>query len=83
MVEQINDAQFVASIESNQTPTLFAKFKDLFSGESDQIKTIQRVILMTPESIHLNSFMYEPILDMSDEHLKLLYSDIKGLCNNA
>jgi len=83
MVEKINDAQFVAGIESNQTPTLFAKFKELFAGEIDQIETIQRVILMTPESIHLNSFMYEPILDMSDEHLKLLYSDIKGLCSNA
>jgi len=83
MVEKINDAQFVASIESNQTPTLFAKFKELFSGDIDQIETIQRVILMTPESIHLNSFMYEPILDMSDEHLKRLYSDIKGLCSNA
>jgi len=28
------------------------------------------VVLMTPENIHLNSFMYEPIIDMSDEHLK-------------
>ncbi len=83
MVKRINDAGFVAGIESNQTPTLFAKFKELFSGDIDQIETIQRVILMTPESIHLNSFMYEPILDMSDEHLKLLYSDIKGLCSNA
>ena len=83
MVEKINDAQFVAGIESNQTPTLFAKFKELFGGDIDQIETIQQVILMTPESIHLNSFMYEPILDMSDEHLKLLYSDIKELCSNA
>lgn len=83
MVNKINDAQFVDSIESNQTPTLFAKFKELYNGDIDQIETIQRVILMTPESIHLNSFMYEPILDMSDEHLKLLYSDIKGLCSNA
>ena len=83
MVEKINDAKFVASIKSNQTTTLFAKFKELFSDDIDQIETIQRVILMTPESIHLNSFMYEPILDMSDEHLKLLYSDIKGLYSNA
>ena len=34
---------------------------------------------MTPESIHLNSFMYEPILDMSDEHLKSLLNDVLGL----
>jgi len=83
MVEKLNDAVFVAGIKSNQTPTLFAKFKELFSGEINQIEIIQQVILMTPESIHLNSFMYEPILDMSDEHLKLLYSDIKGLYSNV
>lgn len=29
--------------------------------------------MMTPENIHLNSFMYEPILDMSYDHLKKLY----------
>lgn len=81
MVEKINDPDFVASIESNQTPNLFTKFKELFSDDITQIKTIQRVILMTPESIHLNSFMYEPILDMSDDHLKQLYRDIKKLCD--
>jgi hypothetical protein len=27
----------------------------------------------------LNSFMYEPILDMSDEHLKRLYQDVLTL----
>ena len=34
---------------------------------------------MTPESIHINSFMYEPILDMSDEHLRKLYTDVLAL----
>ena len=34
---------------------------------------------MTPENIHLNSFMYEPILDMSDSHLRKLYSKLKEL----
>ena len=34
---------------------------------------------MTPENIHLNSFMYEPIMDMSDEHLRQLYSDVLNL----
>ena len=42
---------------------------------------LQRVVLMTPENIHLNSFMYEPILDMSDKHLRSLYTDAKALQN--
>jgi hypothetical protein len=43
----------------------------VFANEVNNIETIQRVLLMTPENIHVNSFMYEPILDMSDEHLSL------------
>jgi hypothetical protein len=34
---------------------------------------------MTPENIHLNSFMYEPIVDMSDESLRKLYTDVSAL----
>ena len=79
MVEKINNDTFVASIDSNQTPRLLAKFKELFRGEVSNIETIQRVVLMTPENIHLNSFMYEPIVDMSDEHLRKLYSDVLSL----
>lgn len=78
MVKKINDATFVSSIDSNQTPRLLEKFKQLFTDEV-AIDTIQRVILMTPENIHVNSFMYEPILDMSDEHLKKLYKDVLAL----
>jgi hypothetical protein len=79
MIRKINDANFVANIDANQTFKLFARFKKLFSGDTDALDVIQRVILMTPESIHLNSFMYEPILDMSDEHLKRLYQDVVAL----
>lgn len=79
MVEKICDTEFVECIYANQTPTLLKKFKELPGGDINQIETIQRVILMTPENIHLNSFMYEPILDMSDDHLKKLYEDVLTL----
>jgi hypothetical protein len=79
MVGKINDAAFVDSITSNQTSKLLKRFKELFPKDDDTIKIIERVVLMTPENIHLNSFMYEPILDMSDEHLRKLYRDILTL----
>jgi hypothetical protein len=79
MVRKINNAKFVDSIDSNQSSKLLAKFKELFSGDVGNIETIHRVVLMTPENIHLNSFMYEPILDMSDEHLRKLYEDVLTL----
>jgi hypothetical protein len=79
MVNKINDSAYVAGLDSNQTPRLLTKFKQKFPAELTAIGTIQKVILMTPENIHLNSFMYEPILDMSDEHLRKLYSEVLAL----
>ena len=63
----------------NQTQALYKKFVEKFSSETEAIKLLEDVNLMTPENIHLNSFMYEPILDMSNEHLKLLYDNISKL----
>jgi len=79
MIEKISDDAFWKSITKNQTFVLFKKYKENFSGQISVIKTLEDVNLMTPENIHLNSFMYEPILDMSNEHLKKLYSDVSAL----
>lgn len=79
MIKKINDPKFVAAIDTNQTIKLFKKYKEVYYSEVDAIGKLQRVVLMTPESIHLNSFMYEPILDMSDEHLRRLYKDVQAL----
>ncbi len=76
MINKIHDAAFVASITSHQTQALVEKYKALFRGETKTIEVLDRVALMTPENIHLNSFMYEPIVDMSDEHLKKLYREV-------
>lgn len=79
MVDRINDPTFVANITSNQTSKLLKKFRELHPTEQASLDVLQRVALMTPENIHLNSFMYEPILDMSDNHLRMLYSEVKSL----
>ncbi|PRE43870.1 phage infection protein [Burkholderia multivorans] len=79
MIKRINDPAFVATIDSNQTPKLLKKFRELFGTELKTISVLQRVVLMTPENIHLNSFMYEPILDMSDGHLRRLYGEVTAL----
>src|SRR3977135_3965693 len=79
MVKKINDTKFLARIVSNQSQALLVEFKARFNREINCIKTIERVVLMTPENIHLNSFMYEPILDMPDEHLRKLYQDVLAL----
>jgi hypothetical protein len=79
MVNKINDAAFVNGITSSQTPKLLSRLRSRQTASAATIKTIEKVILMTPENIHLNSFMYEPILDMSDEHLRRLYQEVLAL----
>ncbi len=79
MTKRINDATKTSNIEENQTRKLAEIYKTAFPTEIKNIEIIDKVILMTPENIHLNSFMYEPILDMSDEHLKDLCKQVYSL----
>ena len=81
MIQEINNEESIAQIQKNQTQKLIEMFQELFSDKKEVLKILRRVNLMTPENIHLNSLMYEPILDMSNEHLKQLYSDVKNLFN--
>lgn len=78
MAGKINDPSFLATISQNQTAKLLKRFAAQFSGDPS-VKVLDKVVLMTPENIHLNAFMYEPILDMSDEHLRKLYGDVSAL----
>ena len=52
------------------------KYRDSFPTDYESIDIYERVVMMTPENIHVNSFMYEPLLDMDDFYLKKLYRDI-------
>jgi len=62
---------------NNQTWELFNGYSQM--GSTQNIKILESVNIMTPENIHLNSFMYEPLLDMDIIELKNLYNDIKSL----
>ena len=79
MIAKIADPAAVSAISTNQT---FALLKLALSKgviESDTAKCLKQVTLMTPENIHINSFMYEPLLDMSNHHLKKLYEKVSTL----
>jgi hypothetical protein len=79
MATKINDPTWLASITGNQTPTLLKRYYTDYPAATTNIQLLRRVTLMTPENIHLNSFMYEPILDMSDQHLRRLYQQVVAL----
>ncbi|MEK7654318.1 MAG: hypothetical protein AAB345_03525 [Patescibacteria group bacterium] len=79
MKSKIADQNFINGLNSisNQTRELFNKYENDFNNETDNIQILKRVNLMTPENIHINSFMYEPILDMGDGELRELYKLVK------
>ena len=75
MAHDTNLVQQINSIRSNQASKLFELYKE---QESNHVDLIEEVNMMTPEGIHLNSFMYEPLIDMSAEHLVCLYNRCKN-----
>jgi hypothetical protein len=77
MFTKINNPALV--YVENQTKELTNEFERLFPNETLAFKTLQAVLLMTPENIHLNAFMYEPIVDLSDELLTRLYREVVNL----
>ncbi|WP_295816713.1 hypothetical protein [uncultured Veillonella sp.] len=62
---------------NNQTRALYDIVKQFVS--KGIIEILDEVNIMTPENIHLNSFMYEPLLDMDIQELLNLYSRVKAL----
>ncbi len=62
---------------NNQTRMLFNQVQEKLEDEEKNI--IKQIMMMTPANIHINSFMYEPILDTSLEHLLQCYKKIKRL----
>ena len=79
MAGKINDSAFLARLGKNQTSALLKRFIQDYGNRDGQIRILRKVMLMTPEHIHLNAFMYEPILDMSDDSLRSLYREVQTL----
>jgi len=78
MISSINDQEYIDSIDSHQTFELYRKYIDMDLGDQEKKEILGQVNLMTPENIHINAFMYEPILDMSNDSLVRLYTSAKA-----
>ena len=77
MIDKINDSIFVNQITGVQTRILYDRYCNDFPDQTINIQILESVNIMTPENIHLNSFMYEPILDMGIGDLRDLYKTVK------
>lgn len=78
IIDQIQDPDFVGGLSGNQTSKLIRRFRRDHDSPLAS-KLMEQVLLMTPENIHMNSFMFEPILDMSPMHLHDLYTGIRAI----
>lgn len=72
--------ELINDIESNQT----AQLKDIYGDilTTKVLNLIEKVQISTPEFIHCNSFMYEPLIDIEGTYLLELYKEIKDLKEN-
>lgn len=62
----------------NQFGNLIKEYSSLLST-SPSLRTLEKISITVSSNIHLNSFMYEPILDLTIEHLVNLYGEVCSL----
>ena len=72
----LTDADLV--VTSIQTAAWTKMLKTRCPNDS-KMDVIEQVNMMTPEIIHINSFMYEPLIDLSVFHLMNLYRECSRL----
>ena len=61
------------------TDALVKKYKKSFSGDIATCNLLEEVLIVAQGNLHLNSFMYEPLVDVSSVDLVDLYKEVSGL----
>lgn len=79
IISESGNIEAIKQINSYQTGRLLGLYKALSAADQNIIKLVDEVLLMTSENIHLNSFMYEPLIDISTLHLKELFEQLVSL----
>ena len=62
---------------TSETLTVFKKYHAV--DKENECLVMNRVLMLTSENIHMNNFMFEPLVDISIHHLKQLYTEVKAL----
>lgn len=69
-----NDFSLIENVKENQTAYILDKFGSKLTEHTKSC--LEEVQLSTPEFIHGNAFMYEPLIDIDGEYLVKLYKKI-------
>ena len=70
-----NKISVTDDITENQTAVLFNLKKSKL--KIDFIRLVNKILVSTPEFIHLNAFMYEPLIDILPITLKRIYEKLQ------
>lgn len=72
-----NNISIVEEINCNQ----FAYLKEMYKDELNEnvVQLMDKIQLATPEFIHGNAFMYEPLVDIDGKYLKEIYEEVVSL----
>lgn len=69
-----------ANLSKNQTGVLFERVKQYYSDtHPENVRLLNKAFMYTSETIHLNNFMFEPLVDVSMIQLIDIYKQVKGL----
>ncbi|HEU4914903.1 MAG TPA: hypothetical protein VFT16_05925 [Candidatus Saccharimonadales bacterium] len=81
MRSKLTTAQVQAAINEGNvfTRELYNEFVGAYPNDDINTPVLDSVNLVTPENIHINAFMYEPLIDMGEDELRKLYQDVKAL----
>jgi energy-coupling factor transporter ATP-binding protein EcfA2 len=64
-------------LDDFSTDALVRKYKSDFRSDTKKTKLLEKVLIISQGNLHLNSFMYEPLVDVSGVVLKELYDKVK------
>lgn len=77
LIDLINDPNVVGSISDNQTGNLIRICKQRGFLSDSLSKLCDKVLILVSDNIHVNAFMYEPLIDTTIDDLIVLYNEIK------
>lgn len=81
MIDKLSESEVDEARNAGKdfTRELYRRYCSMAGYSEDCRLILESVNLITPEHIHINAFMYEPLIDLSQEELEDLYTKVKGL----
>lgn len=80
LVNRINNESITDAITGIQTRRLRDLAHFDFTSQIDVVraKIVDRVLIISSENVHINAFMYEPIIDIALDELKNLFNEVSS-----